>query len=293
MSLNLENINSANQITLNPNQNIESSISKEEIYNCQNKNNLISSKLSMNELNTKNTENNPNYLLEKLNSNSINDYVNSLISEIKKLNEENEELKINFVQVSELREKEILNNNHKINILKSNIEILEQDKQRHINQNIIEKENLENQIQILVKENNILNKRIKELIEQNELLKKQNFDLNIINFGKNKKINKNNQGDKDKKLNINDYTVNNIKELKSNKKMKSKNDLNHNLKKKNNKINDKKANEQSNEFNNNYKYQNKNNSKIMNDNIIPKLNEINLNNNNFENKILNKSEKRN
>ena len=198
MSLNLENINSPNQLTLNPNQYTESSISREEISNLQNKNNLLSSKLSTDELNNKNIEKNPNDLLQKLNSNSINDYVNSLLLEIKKLNEENEELKINFVQVSELREKEMLNNNHKINILKSNIEILEQDKQRHINQNIIEKENLENQIQILLQENNMLNKRIKELIDQNELLKKQNFDLNIINFGKNKKMNLN-QGIKEEK----------------------------------------------------------------------------------------------
>ena len=117
--------------------------------------------------------------------------------EIKKLNEENEELKLNFEKVSELREKENQNYNYKINILKSNIEILEQDKQRHINQNIIEKENLENNIQILMQENNILNKRIKEIIAQNEVLKKQVFDLNVLNFEKNKKNYKNKNKNED------------------------------------------------------------------------------------------------
>ena len=125
-----------------------------------------------NNMNKINNNSPPNYLLEQLNSKSINDYINSLLFEIKKLNIENEELKLNFVQVSELREKETQNYKYNLNVLKSNIEILEQDKQRHINQNIIEKENLENQVQILTKENNILNQRIREIIEQNEINKK-------------------------------------------------------------------------------------------------------------------------
>ena len=173
MSLNFNNINSPNNIIQNNIQNEESMIPNDPLYNSKNKNNLMSSELSMNELNinsnvNNNNNNNPNEILEKLNSNSINDYINSLLLEIKKLNKENEELKINFVQVSELREKDNQNYNYKINILKSNIEILEQDKQRHINQNIIEKENLENNIQILIEENKMLNKRIKEIIDQNE-----------------------------------------------------------------------------------------------------------------------------
>ena len=141
-----------------------------------------------NNMNKINNNSPPNYLLEQLNSKSINDYINSLLFEIKKLNIENEELKLNFVQVSELREKETQNYKYNLNVLKSNIEILEQDKQRHINQNIIEKENLENQVQILTKENNILNQRIREIIEQNEILNKQILEINMLYFGKNKKI---------------------------------------------------------------------------------------------------------
>ena len=141
-----------------------------------------------NNMNKINNNSPPNYLLEQLNSKPINDHINSLLFEIKKLNIENEELKLNFVQVSELREKETQNYKYNLNVLKSNIEILEQDKQRHINQNIIEKENLENQVQILTKENNILNQRIREIIEQNEILNKQILEINMLYFGKNKKI---------------------------------------------------------------------------------------------------------
>ena len=168
LSSNNNNNNSPNKKNLNPLNEAES-IQNTELYQLQNNNNLLSSKLSMNDLNSKNNIPSPNNILEQLNSNSINDYINSLLFEIKNLNEENLELKKNFVQVSELREKENQNFNYKINILKTNIEILEQDKQKHINQNIIEKENLENQIQILTQENNMLNKRIKEIIEQNEI----------------------------------------------------------------------------------------------------------------------------
>ena len=162
----INNINNINNLELNDEQNF----------------------IGENNINNINNSSPPNYLLEQLNSKSINEYINSLLFEIKKLNIENEELKLNFVQVSELREKETQNYKYNLNVLKSNIEILEQDKQRHINQNIIEKENLENQLQILTKENNILNQRIKEIIEQNEMLNKQIFDLNILNFGKNKKM---------------------------------------------------------------------------------------------------------
>ena len=162
----INNINNINNLELNDEQNF----------------------IGENNINNINNSSPPNYLLEQLNSKSINEYINSLLFEIKKLNIENEELKLNFVQVSELREKETQNYKYNLNVLKSNIEILEQEKQRHINKNIIEKEHLENQVQILTKENNILNQRIKEIIEQNEILNKQIFDLNILNFGKNKKI---------------------------------------------------------------------------------------------------------
>lgn len=211
-------------------------------YNIQNSNNNMNNLLSnndqnfTNENNFNNDNNNspPNYLLEKLNSKSINEYINSLLFEIKKLKIENEELKLNFVQVSELREKETQNYKYNLNVLKSNIEILEQDKQRHINQNIIEKENLENQLQILTKENNILNQRIKEIIEQNEILNKQIFDLNILNFGKNKKMQ--NVKEPKNKFNKNNNSFkadlgNNISKIK---KDKSINMNNSNIKSKNN-----------------------------------------------------------
>ena len=244
MSTNLNENNSPNKINITSEQESDIPIPNEDTGNTQNNNNiLLSSKLSINELNIKSNIDNPNGLLEKINSKSINDYINSLLMEIQKLNRENEELKLNFVQVSELREKEMQNYNNKINILKSNIEILEQNKQRHINQNIIEKENLENQIQILIKENNVLNKRIKEIIEQNEKFKKQIFDLNVINFGKNKKNFKKEDNDKNMDKNINNknninINVNknkkNFKEIKNNNKIiKENNHVYDNLKQKN------------------------------------------------------------
>ena len=185
------------------NENINNEQRKENINFYQNNEEMpeINNQSNLNNNNNISTNNfnekAPNDLLEKINSKSINEYINSLLYEIKKLNLENEELKINFVQVSELREKETQNYKYNLNVLRSNLEILEQDKQRHINQNIIEKENLENQVQILMKENNILNQRIKQIVEQNEILNKQIFELNIINFRKNKKM-KNSKENKNK-----------------------------------------------------------------------------------------------
>ena len=253
------NINSPNNLNSNCSNENDQIVQNEFVYSYQNNNNLLSSKTPSNEeLNSKNNINNPQKMIEQLNSNSINEYINSLLMKIKNLDEENEELKKNFVQVSELREKEMIDYNYKINILKSNIEILEQDKQKHINQNIIEKENLENQIQILTQENNMLNKRIKEIIEQNEILKKQIFDLNVANFGKNKKSLKIG-GDK------------NLKEIKSNNKsQKGNNFSNNNIKQKN--IN-----------NFNYKIKNKtNNNKAIKNNIMPKVGQS-INNNLYSN----------
>ena len=187
-----------------------------------------------NNMNKINNNSPPNYLLEQLNSKPINDHINSLLFEIKKLNIENEELKLNFVQVSELREKETQNYKYNLNVLKSNIEILEQDKQRHINQNIIEKENLENQVQILTKENNILNQRIREIIEQNEILNKQILEINMLYFGKNKKI-KNTKELKNKVIKNTKITNTDLKNNNTNiKKEKNTNILNSNLRSKTN-----------------------------------------------------------
>ena len=253
------NINSPNNLNSNCSNENDQIVQNEFVYSYKNNNNLLSSKTPSNEeLNSKNNINNPQKMIEQLNSNSINEYINSLLMKIKTLDEENVELKKNFVQVSELREKEMINYNYKINILKSNIEILEQDKQKHINQNIIEKENLENQIQILTQENNMLNKRIKEIIEQNEMLEKQIFDINVANFGKNKKSLKIG-GDK------------NLKEIKSNNKsQKGNNFSNNNIKQKN-----------TNNFN--YKIKNKtNNNKAIKNNIMPKVGQS-INNNLYSN----------
>ena len=104
----------------------------------------------------------------------------------------------------------------------------------------------------------MLNKRIKEIIEQNEILKKQIFDLNVANFGKNKKSLKFG-GDK------------NLKEIKSNNKsQKGNNFSNNNIKQKN--IN-----------NFNYKIKNKtNNNKAIKNNIMPKVAQS-INNNLYSN----------
>ena len=110
-------------------------------------------------------KNNP---IEKLNSKSASEYLNSLHLKMRELTNENQELKYNFIQVNEILEKEKSDFNKKINILNSSIEILEKEKAKHIQQNIIEKENYENIIQSLKNENNKMNYRIKELIEENE-----------------------------------------------------------------------------------------------------------------------------
>ena len=226
------NSNSNKDIIINEENNEERNLNlyqnNENIDNSKNQNNIDNNIL------LSSNNNSPIDAIEKLNSSSINEYINSLLLEIKKLNAENQELKLNFVQVSELREKETQNYKYNLNVLRSNIEILEQDKQRHINQNIIEKENLENQIQILMKENNMLNQRIKQIIEQNEILNKQIFDSKIVNFSKNKKpknlkqtknrINKNN------KINSNIDAKNNNSQIKRDKNM---NVYNNNLKSKN------------------------------------------------------------
>ena len=121
-------------------------------------------------------KNNP---IEKLNSKSASEYLNSLHLKMRELTNENQELKFNFIQINEILEKEKSDFNKKINILNSTIEILEKEKTKHIQQNIIEKENYENIIQSLKNENNKLSLRIKELITENENLKNNNFNLNI------------------------------------------------------------------------------------------------------------------
>lgn len=239
----------------------------------------ISPKISMNDLTNNSSNNELLEKIEKLNSNSINEYINSLLRDIRELKNENQELKINFVQVSELREREIKNYEKEINVLKSNIEILEQEKKRHITQNIIEKEALENQINIINNENELLCKRIKEVTDKNEELQKINFDLNLKIMNKNKRdfktkgkqsansiTNKNNI-----RKNYNTYINNNIN---NNKNYKNKNnESNIRLSKDNkskNKNNDQKLVNNSNKINYNIKNNNfiNNNKSYETKNII-------------------------
>lgn len=137
-----------------------------------------------------NTTTDANIQLEKLNSNAITTYVNSLNKMIHNLNIENEELKLNFVQVSEMLQNEreanklALAKQHSqyqadIKLLQTNNEILQKEKQRHLDQNSIENEQYEIQITNYKLENEQLNSRIKKIIDENELLRKENFDTNM------------------------------------------------------------------------------------------------------------------
>ena len=155
-------------------------------------------------------KNNP---IEKLNSKSASEYLNSLHLKMRELTNENQELKFNFIQVNEILEKEKSDFNKKINILNSSIEILEKEKAKHIQQNIIEKENYENIIQSLKNENNKMSLRIKELIEENEKLKNNNFNLNIQIIELNKLNYENSQLKEQIKKIFKNNTKNTIKQL--------------------------------------------------------------------------------
>ena len=159
-------------------------------------------------------KNNP---IEKLNSKSASEYLNSLHLKMRELTNENQELKFNFIQVNEILEKEKSDFNKKINILNSSIEILEKEKAKHIQQNIIEKENYENIIQSLKNENNKMSLRIKELIEENEKLKNNNFNLNIQIIELNKLNYENSQLKEQIKKIFQNNTKNTIKQLQESK----------------------------------------------------------------------------
>jgi hypothetical protein len=147
-----------------------------------------------------------------LNSNAASNYLKSLQEKTKFLSQENEELKKNFVEVSEMLEQErsdyqkkLLNEinkttelekglkseisslenenkslvdevnelRRKLSLLNSNLSILESEKGRHLEQNAVEKENLQNEISGLYQENDDFKKRINSLSNENEILREK------------------------------------------------------------------------------------------------------------------------
>lgn len=135
--------------------------------------------LSIDDLTMNNKTNAIEEPVSKLNSKSINEYISSLHKELHELRNENDELKVNFVQVSELLEKEKVENEKKEKLYQTQIEILEKEKKRHLEQNAIDKENLEILLDNEKKENDKLRQRIKELSNDNEKLRGENFNLNV------------------------------------------------------------------------------------------------------------------
>lgn len=140
---------------------------------------IRSATLSIDDLTMNNKTNAIEEPVSKLNSKSINEYISSLHKELHELRNENDELKVNFVQVSELLEKEKVENEKKEKLYQTQIEILEKEKQRHLEQNAIDKENLEILLDNEKKENDKLRQRIKELSNDNEKLRGENFNLNV------------------------------------------------------------------------------------------------------------------
>ena len=143
--------------------------------------------------NNQNNLNNINNPINKLNSKTASDYLKSLHDKLHILEEENDELKKNIFQLNEDINKEKLNNynekkalQNQILILNNNLEMIEKEKQKHISQNIIVKENYEGILENIKNENKKINKRLKELINENERLKTENFNLSnkIFEFSK-------------------------------------------------------------------------------------------------------------
>lgn len=115
----------------------------------------------------------------KLNSKATTEYITSLHNKLHELQNENEELKINFIQVSEMIQKEREDNENKEKLYLSRVEILEKEKMRHLEQNAIDKENLEIMLENAKKENEKISLRLKELVKENEKLRNENFALNV------------------------------------------------------------------------------------------------------------------
>lgn len=149
------------------------------------------------------TKTNP---ITNLNSKAASYYLKTLQDKISQLTQENDELKRNFISISELYEKEKEKNNKmlyyesnnnnntinkstesltqlntqekeelllKINMQTTNIALLEKEKMRHLEQNSIEKTEYENRIEQL-------NKKMQSLIKENETSKRELIQLREI-----------------------------------------------------------------------------------------------------------------
>lgn len=146
------------------------------------------------------------------NSTAANNYLKALQEKVKVLQTENDELKKIFIEVSELLEKErsefqkkLLNevnkttelekslknelisyenenkqlNNEinelqvKISLMNTNMSILENEKGRHLEQNAVDKDNLQNQIDMLIEENEENKERLISVSNENNLLREK------------------------------------------------------------------------------------------------------------------------
>jgi len=154
-------------------------------------------------------------------SNAANNYLKSLQDKNKSLFNENEELKKNFIEVSEILEKErsefqkkiiheinkaaevernmknelnavegenksLVNELNEIrkrlSLLTTNLSILENEKNRHLELNSQEKENLQNEIGNLYNENEQHKNEINSITEENLILRDKLSKVIIINF---------------------------------------------------------------------------------------------------------------
>lgn len=136
--------------------------------------------LSIDDLSSKINDETVSKHIQQLNSNATTSYLSSLHNQLHELRDENEELKLNFVQVSELLEetKEKAEQNEKC--YKEKIELLMKERDRFVKQSTIERETLEKLLSNCKEENEHLNNRLKEINKENEKLRKDNFKLNLL-----------------------------------------------------------------------------------------------------------------
>ena len=164
-------------------------INKQNEFNNTNNNNLN----SYNSNNTQSTINNSENNNLNTNSKAINDYIKSLQEKIKFLENENEELKKNYFQISARydtertlnlnktnsnnNENELIKKNSEfqiqLNLCQKNISMLEIEKNRHLEQNAIDKENFMNEIEKLKNINNELNEKYNNKCEEFDKIRAQ------------------------------------------------------------------------------------------------------------------------
>ena len=164
-------------------------INKQNEFNNTNNNNLN----SYNSNNTQSTINNSENNNLNTNSKAINDYIKSLQEKIKFLENENEELKKNYFKISARydtertlnlnktnsnnNENELIKKNSEfqiqLNLCQKNISMLEIEKNRHLEQNAIDKENFMNEIEKLKNINNELNEKYNNKCEEFDKIRAQ------------------------------------------------------------------------------------------------------------------------